>query len=351
MLPPEALVENAFAQAVQASRSLAESLDAYQHLRDWADTDYRDYVEASENAVRDLRLVEDWEATGAPRWGDVVAHLALADSRLHTVAELRTPIIQQWDKVRDHLASYRPVLDASSVVGGRRGMYAWLAFQATLAAHPAEVTAMTPAQRIERFHAMADELIERMDAAWSEDREAYDQWNFDSGSDPDNVPVLRTEWAVEADVLLAELPNEFLDSSLPVSALDQYLIARDLADCARNLPSGSDMTQGVSIERSMIGAMLRLVADRPDQNVPDGHQHLQDELNELAVDLDRYQWHAGRTPASRGVVVNLITTTEHIRDIVDEQNHRRITSAPFPHRDRFRIAPQRLSHDSPGPGC
>ncbi|MFC8943130.1 hypothetical protein ACFT1B_34135, partial [Streptomyces griseoincarnatus] len=280
-LTPEALVENAFAQAATVSQKLAVDLAAFRHLSDWADTDYGEYVDASENAVRDLRLVKDWQVTGAPRWSDVIAQLVLADSRLHTVSELRAPIIEQWDKVRGHLGGYRPVLDASAVTGGRRGMYAWLAFQATLAAQPAEVTAMTPAQRVDR--------------AWSWDRAAHEWWNIDGGADPDNEPELRVEWEVESDVLLSQLPNQFQDGTLPSSALDQYLAARHLADCAHQPPTGDEISRSVGTEWQMVAAMLRLVADQPGRAGGKASRRVQDELNDLAIDLDRYQRYVADT--------------------------------------------------------
>jgi hypothetical protein len=348
MLTPEALVENAFAQAAAVSHNLAGDLDAYRHLSDWADDDYAEYVQASEDAVHALRLLEEWHETNTPRWSDVIAHLALADSRLHTVAELRAPIIEQWDKVRGHLDDYRPVLDAASVVGGRRGMYSWLAFQATLAAQQAEVTAMTPAQRAERFQAMADRLIDRMDREWSRDREAHDWWNIDGGSDPDNEPGLRSEWEVESDVLLSMLPNQFQDGALPTSALDQYLMARHLADCARHLPTGNMISRSVGAEWQMVAAMLRLVADRPDHASGKALRRLRDELDDLAVDLDRYQRHVENDPEPGGVVVNLGLVTGQIRDITEEQNQRRLAPEPGTRRDQPRLAPLRLSNGSGG---
>lgn len=345
-LTPEALVENAFVQAAAVSQNLAGDLAVFRHLSDWADTDYAEYVEASENAVHDLRLLEEWHETNTPRWGAVVSHLALADSRLHTVSELRAPVIEQWDKVRGHLAGYRPVLDASAVTGGRRGMYSWLAFQATLAAQPAEVTAMTPAQRSDRFQAMADRLIERMDQAWSRDRAAHEWWDIDGGADPENDPDLRTEWEVESDVLLSALPNQFQDGTLPTSALDQYLAARHLADCACQLPTGEEISRSVGTEWQLVAAMLRLVADRPDHADSRASRRLRDALDDLAVDLDRYQRHVEDAPEPGGVVMNLVLATEQIRDIADEQDLRRLTPEPGPRRDQPRLAPLRLSNDS-----
>ncbi|MEU4360404.1 hypothetical protein [Promicromonospora sp. NPDC023987] len=342
MLTPEVLVENAFAQAAAVSQNIATDLATFWHLSDWADTDYAEHEEATENAVRALRLLEEWHETNTPQWSEVLAQLVVADSRLHTVAELRTPILEQWDKVRAHLDGYRPVLDASAVVGGRRGMYAWLAFQATLAARPAEVTAMTPGQRADRFSRTADQLIEQMGQGWSRDREAHDWWNIDGGSDPENEPRLRAEWEVESDVLLSALPNQFQDGTLPTSPVDQYLVARHLADCARHVPTGGEVTRVVGSEWRMVAEMLRLVADRPDRASSRSMTRLRGELNDLAVDLGRYQRHVEDTHGPGGVVSNLTLTTEQVRDIVEEQNRRRLTAEPGPRRDQPRLAPLRL---------
>jgi hypothetical protein len=356
---PEALVEDAWAQAVAVSQNLARPLDAFVRLSDVADSNYHDFTEASDQAVHALRPGDYLDGTGAPNWGEAIGYLARAEGCLHTISELRGPIIRAWDEVRQHLADYAPDLNLSSAAGGHRGMYAWLAFQTTLMARPDEVAAMTVAERVARFGALGDELIDRMHEASSGDREANDWWNLniDGRSDPDREPILRTDREIEGDVLHNSLPNQYRDEGLPSSALDRYLAARDLANYAANLPSGNAVTRGASPERDMITTMLRLAADHPDETDSEAHHRLAEELNELAVDLGRRQWYTeynSDDAHARGVVTNLRTATERIREIAAEAaepNRQRALPRPEPERDiTTRTVPARLPRDTAGLG-
>ena len=348
---PEVLVEDAWAQAVTVSQNLAGPLDAFVRLSDVADSNYRDYTEASDEAVHALRLLDYLDGTGTPRWGEAIGSLARAKGCLHTISELRGPTIEPWDEVLRHLADYTPDLEPSSVAGGQRGMYAWLAFQAALTARPDDVAAMTVAERVARFGAQADELIDKMHDASSDDRERHDRWNFHG--DPDQEPALRTEREIEHDVLRGSLPNQYRDEGLPASALDWYLAARDLADCAASPPSGDAVTRGTSAEHDMIAAMLRLAADHPDQTDGEAHHRLAEELNELAVDLGRRQWYTETNEYdshANGVVANLRTATQQIREIAAETSERaqqRALPRPEPERGfSLRPVPARLPRDT-----
>ena len=166
-------------------------------------------------------------------------------------------------------------------------LYTWLTYDYWRTNRPAELATFT--DQAGRVAELAGEVANQVAVQSSDDINEHSYWVLGVG-DPDREPIVREDWQVQADVLANLTEAHPPESAARPSAIDHYVLAREVAHLVGELPKTGDLRCGVLVARRPL-ERARAVAQHalggqlspPDYDAVEDARHELEHAEELAT--------------------------------------------------------------------
>lgn len=313
---PRPLIQGAFHEAIDIATATGELLVSFSGIAQNVREHYDEFVQDSRQALPVLdRLVADPDQplNVFPAY----AHLMNARCSLNTVQALNYTLEETWDLVEQVRDMYTARLWPRGIIAQHNLMF-WLAASADQATGNAAVFATDRSMRLERWGGQAEDLIRQV--ATAHEREIATHIRL-HGQPPPRPSHDRghevLEFAMEA--VRATLPTRLKAEpdraarDPPVSDVDRWLCAGDLATALDNLPGADAFTIDVQPEFDTCTELIQTLIDQPSQTSA--------RIGELITRLRHQQETARSREAPNSILTRIYGAMHNMQHLSLEDGH------------------------------